>query len=213
MLYLLTKPQPLKKKEWAAVIDARLEMMKKFLNLIPAKELKDVPCVSDGRDRVLSLHGLQHFLNPLRPNCKLEGSSELYFERIGIYEGFEDFKDSNWMPWETCRTEKTLVLWGLARNGKWLAAWASFDITEFNDNGVYRGSTARVAGIVIKEMNTAELIEELGKNGKVSSPHTILKLLFREYTRWFERYDERHSEAAQLNTTMQIEEALASRIS
>jgi hypothetical protein len=210
MLYLLAKPQPLTNVEWVAVIDARLEMMKRFLNFLPAKELKDVPCVHNGRT-LSNLYCLERFNDHTFQNCKLDALSKLRSEQLGIYEAVEDMKDPDWMPWDTGSVEGKFVLWGLTRNGKWLAAWADFDIYARNENGVHLGSTACITSIVVKEISTAELIEELGKR-KICSPHGILELLFREYTRWFEKYDERHSEAAKLDTIMRVEQALATRI-
>lgn len=158
-----------------------------------------------------TLYNLQRFNDHVFQNCKCSPYERFYFEQLGIYEAVEDMEDPGWMPWSSGPVNEKLVLWGLARSGKWIAVWAGFDVHAQNAEGVHLGSTACVTSITFKDMSSMELIEELGKR-KVCSPHGVLELLSREYIRWFEKYDERHSEAAKLDTIMRVEQALVTRI-
>jgi hypothetical protein len=210
MLCLLAKEQLLTNEEWAAVIDARLAMMNRFLNFMPARELQKVQCIHNGYE-LLSLYYLQRFNIQVFQNCQLDVTSKFFCEQLGIYEAVEEMKRPDWMPWDTGPAKEKLVLWGLTRGRKWLTAWADFDVYARTKDGLHLGSSACITSIVVKGVSTLELIEELDKR-KICSPHRIVDLLFREYTEWFAKYDERHSEAEALNTIMQVEQALVTRI-
>ncbi|MGC9598966.1 MAG: hypothetical protein ABSE18_01115 [Minisyncoccia bacterium] len=192
------------KEQWVALIDARLTMVKPFLNFMPTCELQHVGCVYDGR--CLSNLNYQKFIAEGSPgvHIKVEPKPAL-LSTDGIWErGLT--ADSSWLPQESCVVLDKLVLWGLVRNGTWLGAWANYSITHYSswaDQGPQ--SFADLGFLAIRPTTVRELLEK-----ERIPPARIYNMLTSEFHKWFRGYKERFERASDLAKIMEVEDFFVS---